>query len=130
MSRQGTSTDSTFKPALLLTSGRVVAFLFTFFIPVVLVRVFDPSDFGTYKQLFLIFATIFYAAQFGMAESLYYFMPLNPAKSSRYVVNSIVALGAAGLFCLVLIAAGGFQLSRALSNDAISRYALSLGIYT
>jgi len=122
--------DSTFKPALLLTSGRVVAFLFTFFIPVVLVRVFDPADFGTYKQLFLIFTTIFYAAQFGMAESLYYFMPLNPAQSSRYVVNSIAALAAVGLVCLALIAAGGFQLSRALNNDAISRYALSLGIYT
>jgi O-antigen/teichoic acid export membrane protein len=122
--------DSTFKPALLLTSGRVVAFLPTFLIPIVLVRVFDAVDFGTYKQLFLIFTTIFYAAQFGMAESLYYFMPLNPAKSSRYVVNSIAVLAAAGVICLALIAAGGFQLSRALNNDAISRYAFSLGTYT
>src|SRR5712691_8844092 len=95
-----TKTDSTFKPALLLTSGRVVAFLFTFFIPIVLVRVFDPSDVGTYKQLFLLFATIFYAAQFGLAESLYYFMPLNPAQSSRYVVNSIVGLAVVGFICL------------------------------
>src|SRR5438128_6259585 len=122
--------DSTFKPALLLTSGRVVAFLFTFFIPVVLVRVFDPVDFGTYKQLFLIYTTIFYAAQFGMAESLYYFMPLNPAQSSRYVVNSIVALAAAGVVCLGLIVAGGFQLSHVLNNDAISRHAFLLGTYT
>jgi O-antigen/teichoic acid export membrane protein len=129
-SHQEMSTGSTFKPALLLTSGRVVAFLFTFFIPVVLVRVFDPGDFGTYKQLFLIYTTIFYAAQFGMAESLYYFMPLNPAQSSRYVVNSIVALAVAGVICLGLIAAGGFQLSRMLNNDALSKYALSLGIYT
>ena|ERR1051326_185930 len=121
--------DSTFKPAFLLTSGRVMAFLFTFFIPVVLVRVFDPVDFGTYKQLFLIYTTIFYAAQFGMAESLYYFMPLNPSQSNRYVVNSIVALAAAGLICLGLIAVGGVQLSRMLNNDAISKHALSLGIY-
>jgi O-antigen/teichoic acid export membrane protein len=122
--------DSTFKPALLLTSGRVVAFLSTFFIPVVLVRVFDPVDFGTYKQLFLIYTTIFYAAQFGMAESLYYFMPLHPAQSSRYLINSIVALAAAGVICLGLIAAGGLQLSHVLNNDAISRYAVLLGIYT
>jgi O-antigen/teichoic acid export membrane protein len=124
------SNDSTFKPALVLTSGRIVAFLFTFFIPVVLVRVFDPADFGTYKQLFLIYMTIFYAAQFGMAESLYYFMPLNPAQSSRYVVNAIVALAAAGVICMGLIALGGSPLSRALNNDAISKHALSLGIYT
>src|ERR1041385_4193778 len=101
-----TRTDSTFKPAFLLTSGRGMAFLFTFFIPVVLVRVFDPIEFGTYKQLFLIYTTIFYAAQFGMAESLYYFMPLNPAQSSRYVVNSICALAVAGVACLAVIVAG------------------------
>src|SRR5688572_6744190 len=119
--------DSTFKPALLLTSGRVVAFLATFFIPVVLVRVFDPVDFGTYKQLFLIYTTIFYAAQFGMAESLYYFMPLNPAQSSRYVVNSIIALAVAGVVCMGLIMAGGVQLSHVLNNSAISRHAFLLG---
>ena len=61
--------------------GRVLGFLSTFFIPVVLVRIFDPVDFGTYRQLFLIYTTIFYAAQFGMAESLYYFMPANPSDS-------------------------------------------------
>src|ERR1041384_2624503 len=122
--------DSTFKPAFLLTSGRGMAFLFTFFIPVVLVRVFDPTDFGAYKQLFLIYTTIFYAAQFGMAESLYYFMPLDPAQSSRYVVNAIAALAAAGVICLGLITAGGYQLSRALNNDAISKYAFLLGAYT
>ena len=124
------NTDSTFKPALLLTSGRIVAFVSTFFIPVVLVRIFDPVDFGTYKQLFLIYTTVFYAAQFGMAESLYYFMPLHPAQSSRYVLNSIVALAAAGVVCLVFIAAGGFQLSRVLNNDAISGHAFWLGTYT
>ena len=122
--------NSTFRPALLLTAGRVVAFVSTFFIPVVLVRIFNQTDFGTYKLLFVIFTTIFYAAQFGMAESLYYFMPLNPAQSSRYVVNSIVTLSAAGVVCLGLIAGGGVQLAYLLNNDAISRHALALGIYT
>ncbi len=65
-----------------------------------------------------------------MAESLYYFMPLKPTHSSRYVVNSAVALGAAGVVCLALIGAGGFQLSRALNNPALATHALSLGIYT
>src|SRR5688572_10701588 len=122
--------NSTFKPALLLTGGRAVGFLATFFIPVVLVRIFDPVDFGTYRQLFLIFMTVFFAAQFGMAESLYYFMPKDPALSSRYIVNSIVTLSFAGVLCLALIVAGGSHLSRLLNNEAISRHALSLGIYT
>ena len=122
--------DSTFKPAMLLTGGRIVGFLATFFIPVVLVRVFDKVDFGTYRQLFLIFTTIFYAAQFGMAESLYYFMPKSPALSNRYIVNAIVALSCAGVLCLGLIVAGESQLSRLVNNDAISRHAVPLGVYT
>jgi O-antigen/teichoic acid export membrane protein len=122
--------DSTFKPAMLLTGGRIVGFLATFFIPIVLVRIFDPVDVGTYRQLFLIFMTIFYAAQFGMAESLYYFMPQAPALSSRYIVNSILVLSCAGAVCLGLIWAGGSQLARIVNNDAIPRYALLLGTYT
>jgi O-antigen/teichoic acid export membrane protein len=124
------SNESTFKPAMLLTGGRIVGFLATFFIPVVLVRIFDPVDVGTYRQLFLIFSTVFYAAQFGMAESLYYFMPQAPELSSRYIVNSIVVLSCAGIVCLGLIVAGSPQLSRLINNEEISRYALLLGIYT
>jgi O-antigen/teichoic acid export membrane protein len=65
-----TESESVFKPALLLMSGRTLAFAATFFIPVVLARIFDPAEFGTYKQLFLIHSTIFYIAQLGMAASL------------------------------------------------------------
>ena len=61
---------SVFKPAMLIMSGRMLAFAATFFIPVVLVRIFDPSQFGTYKQLFLIHSSIFFIAQLGMASSL------------------------------------------------------------
>ena len=49
------SQDSTFRPTMLLMCGRMAAFAGTFFIPVVLARVFDPAGFGTYKQLQLVF---------------------------------------------------------------------------
>jgi len=55
--------ESVFKPALLLMSGRTLAFAATFFIPVVLARIFDPAEFGTYKQLFLVHSTIYYIVQ-------------------------------------------------------------------
>jgi hypothetical protein len=59
--------DSGARPAFLLVSGRTVAFAATFFIPVVLARVFSRSEFGTYKQLFLIYSTFYLIAPFGMA---------------------------------------------------------------
>ena len=72
------SVDSSLKPALFLMSGRTVAFIATFFVPAVLARIFSQEEFGTYKQLFLVWATLSAAAQFGMAESLFYFLPLAP----------------------------------------------------
>ena len=83
---------STLKPTLLLMCGRSAAFAVTFLIPVVLVRTFDQAAFGTYKQLFLIYGTLFSIAQFGMAESLYYFLPNNPKAAGRFGANSTVIL--------------------------------------
>ena len=65
--------------ALLLVAGRTVGFAAAFAIPVVLARIFDQAAFGTYKQLFLIYATLYGLAQLGAAESLYYFVPREPA---------------------------------------------------
>ena len=94
-----------FRPALLLMSGRTLAFAATFFIPVVLARIFDPALFGTYKQLFLIYSTVFLIAQLGMSSSLYYFLPQATHQAGRYVANSVLFLGTAGLVCFgVLIA--------------------------
>src|SRR3989338_6047486 len=84
--------DSTFKPALLLMSGRAIGFVAVFFLPVVLVRIFDQAEFGTYKQLFLIYSTVYGIAQLGMAESLFYFLPIAPKEAGKYVTNSMLVL--------------------------------------
>lgn len=121
--------DSTFKPALLLMSGRALGFAVTFFIPVVLVRIFDQAEFGTYKQLFLIYYTLLGIAQFGMAESLFYFLPLDPEKGGRYVVNSLWALIAAGLVSFGLLTALRSVISGWMNNSALSGYIPLIGIY-
>ena len=108
--------DSTLKPAVTLMSGRLVGVVVAFSIPVVLARVLDQTAFGTYKQLFLVYATLYGIAQLGMAESLFYFLPSNPARAGRYALNSLLALSGAGAACFVLLwensglgAFGGFS---------------------
>lgn len=118
-----------FKPALLLMTGRAVGFAATLFIPVVLVRIFDPTGFGTYKQVFLVFATLYSLAQVGMAESLFYFLPSARRDPERYVVNAILVLAAAGLVCLLLLGAGASQFSRALGNPELAGYLAPVGLY-
>jgi O-antigen/teichoic acid export membrane protein len=120
---------STFRPALLLMSGRTLGFAAAFLIPVVLVRIFDPAEFGTYKQFFLIAATLYGLGQLGMAESLFYFLPLDPRGGGRYVLNAVLALLAGGLGCVVLLGLAGPLVSRFLGNADLGGSANLLGLY-
>ena len=47
------------RPAYLLTAGRMLAFIPTFCIPMVLSRRLTPEHFGTYKQAFLVYNTLY-----------------------------------------------------------------------
>lgn len=121
--------QSVFRPALLLMCGRTLAFAATFFIPVVLVRVFDPAQFGTYKQLFLILSTVFLVAQVGMAASLYYFLPLAPHNAGRYLANALFFLGTAGLVGFAALMAMKPKIAHWLSNPELSRYIFWIALY-
>jgi O-antigen/teichoic acid export membrane protein len=121
--------ESVFKPALLLMSGRTLAFAATFFIPVVLARIFDPAEFGTYKQLFLVHSTIYYIVQLGMASSLYYFLPRAPHEAGRYVANSMCFLGLAGLAALGLVTVASPKIAQWMSNTALTAYLPWIGLY-
>lgn len=120
---------STLRPALRLMSGRVVGFAASFLIPIALVRIFDQHDFGTYKQLFLIAATLYGIGQLGMAESLYYFLPRSPEAGARHVANTALALVAGGVASLVALLLGGSAVARWLGNPGLAGYDALLGLY-
>jgi O-antigen/teichoic acid export membrane protein len=121
--------EPTLKPTLQLSAGRAAAFAVTFLVPLALVRVFDPTEFGTYKHLFLVFSTVYAIGQIGMAESLFYFVPRWPGRSGSLVANSLAASGAAGLvagLALWLLAA---PIARALGNPELAPYLPWLGAF-
>ncbi|PYQ23820.1 MAG: hypothetical protein DMF81_07435, partial [Acidobacteria bacterium] len=117
------------KPALRLMAGRGVAMLATFLAPLVLVRVFEPVEFGTYKQLFLVYATLYNLGQLGMAESLFYFLPRSVGRTGAYVANSLLSLAAAGLGGLALLQAGAPALARWFGNPELARHLPLLGVF-
>jgi O-antigen/teichoic acid export membrane protein len=121
--------DRSFKPALVLTLGRALGFVVTFFIPVVLVRVFDQGEFGAYKQLFLIFSTLFLIAQCGMAESLFYFLPRSPSRAAAHVTNAMVFLAGGGFACAVLLEGFKGSLGRWLKNPSLLEDVPFLGAF-
>ncbi len=123
------SSESGAGPVLMLAAGRAVAFAATFATPLVLARVFDQATFGTYKQLFVVYTTLAGISQFGMAESLLYFLPHSPGRGGRFVANALVVLAGAGLAWLGLLALAGPHLSRWLGNAALPGLSGLLGAY-
>ena len=110
-----------------LATGRAPGVAIAFAIPLVLARTFDQAEFGTYKQLFLIYATLFGLAQLGMAESLYYFVPREPAKGGRHAANAITALAVIGLVCVTALFGLRAQIADWLSNPALAPHLVPLG---
>jgi len=100
--------DELSRASWLLTGGRAMALAATFFIPMVLARVFSAEAFGTYKQIFLVYYTLFLVAPFGMAESLFYFLPSASGRAGAFVANATgsLALAGAAAGCGLLAAAG------------------------
>jgi O-antigen/teichoic acid export membrane protein len=106
--------------AYLLAGGRVPGLVVAFAIPLVLARVFDQAEFGTYKQLFLIYATVFGLAQVGMAESLYYFVPGDQKTAGRFIANAMIVLAALGLTAVLVLTLARDQIAQWLTNPALS----------
>jgi len=125
---KGGRMDSSSRPALLLVTGRSVGLAASFAIGIVLARMFDPALFGTYKQFFLLYATLYGVLQLGMAESLYYFVPKQSAHTGRYVCNAMVMLAMAGGACTVALYAARTALGGWLSPE-LAEYVLPLGLF-
>ncbi len=125
----GRAGPSVFKPALILTAGRTVGFAASFAMPIVLVRVFSQREFGTYKQLFLIYTTLYSIGQCGMAESLFYFLPGSPSRAGGFVVNSLLGLALSGCACLALLTLFARPLGVLFHNRAIGRDAPLIGTF-
>jgi O-antigen/teichoic acid export membrane protein len=113
---------STLKPTLMLMCGRAAAVVVTFLVPVILVRTFDLTTMGTYKQLFLIYGTVFGIAQFGMAESLYYFLPNHPKTAGRLAANSTILLALFGALSFAILTWQADAIAARLKNPALVEF--------
>src|SRR5262249_5965176 len=81
-----------------LVIGRLISAALTFGLPLVLARLLTPDQFGTYKQFFLIAATLQLTGQLGLTQSLYYFLPRAGRERGSYVAQTFLSLAVLGAF--------------------------------
>lgn len=101
----------------------------TLLIPVALARALPVAEYGTFKQFFLVSATLYLVLGLGVPQSLYYFLPRAEAGERRALVaHTLGVLAIAGaLGCVgVLVARPALH---ALGGEALAAVALPLGLY-
>jgi O-antigen/teichoic acid export membrane protein len=86
-----------------LLSAKLVGFVLTVAIPLLVVRVLDQREFGLYKQAFLFIATVADLLPMGFYMSAFYFLPKIPDRGGAIVLNILIVNAFVGSVALVLL---------------------------
>lgn len=88
--------------AALYMFAKTVAFLFSFILPLLLVRRLSQHEFGLYKQVFLVVGTALNILPLGVGMSAYYFLPRERERQGQVIFNILLFyLFMAGGVCLM-----------------------------
>ena len=98
--------DSILTRARPLLLARLAGALVTIAVPMVLARVLVPASYGTFKQAFLVSQTLALVLPMGLTQSLYYFVPREPAARHHFVAVTLWSHAALGALAGALLLAG------------------------
>lgn len=121
--------DSLAIQSIMLTGARVLGFIITFAIPLVLVRVFSQASFGAYKQLFLIAGTAVPILNLGMYASVFYFVPRDENGGGRYLAQAIGLLSLSGGLAAVALTLWAEPIAGFFETPALAEYMPLLGLF-
>jgi O-antigen/teichoic acid export membrane protein len=112
-----------------LVAARAFSAGVTVLIPIVLARLLSVSEYGTFKQFFLVSATLYLVLGLGVPQSLYYFLPrCDPSEKRAHVFHTLVFLAFFGAVGAMAILLSGPLLTR-LGGPSLAKVALPLALY-
>jgi O-antigen/teichoic acid export membrane protein len=83
--------------------GKIGSFVISFFIPVLLVRIFTKMEYGTYAQFMLIYLFLVHILRFGFETSLFYHIPRYPNIRAFLVSNIYILYTILGVLCFFVL---------------------------
>jgi O-antigen/teichoic acid export membrane protein len=111
-----------------LLLGRLGATVLGFALPLILTRLLPQSEFGTYKQVWLVVTTGFFMLQLGIAQSLYYFVPRKDGREQAWLTQSIGAMAFLGSLCAAAIYLGRFRIAAQFANPEIASFGAPMAL--
>lgn len=99
-------------------------------VPAFLVRILVQADYGAYRQFFLLEQIVAILFQFGINQSLFYFVPRDEKNSGAYFLNSLAMNVVVYAVAFTAITPLRHQLAASLNMVALVPYYRELAVYT
>jgi O-antigen/teichoic acid export membrane protein len=112
-----------------LVGARLGSATVTFALPLVLVRVFSPAAFGTYKQFFLVAQTVLLLGQLGLTQSLAYFLPRGGDERGAFLAQALLGLSTMGALGGLALYGAAPTLALWLGDGELAGLRLPLALY-
>ncbi|HBG05042.1 MAG: hypothetical protein A2075_16635 [Geobacteraceae bacterium GWC2_58_44] len=120
----------TFK-TILLGFGEVLTGIVGILSAAILSRLLPISEYGSYRQVFIIYGTIGPLLCLGLPQALYYFLPRNREQSRSILSSNLAALILlGGLFTLFLWAGGSTLVAKSFNNPQLGSLLCLFAPYT
>ena len=113
--------DSILGRARPLLAARLAGAALTFGVPLVLARVLVPASYGTFKQGWLLSTTLQLILPMGLTQSLYYFVPRDPAGRGRYIAQTLWITAILGALSALLLFAAAPLVAAHFANPELTR---------
>ncbi len=113
----------------MLTLGRSTGQVLNAVAGILIVRALAQYDYGTYRQIILLFTTLCLIGDAGFAQTLFYFIPRKRENAARYLSHALLAaLVASAVWTLVLWSFSS-RVERFFSNPQLGGYIVLLSSY-
>lgn len=113
---------------LSLMLGKSLAFVFGFALPLVLVRVLSQTEFGLFKQAFLVVGTASTILPLGFSMSAYYFLPRDSERKGPIVLNIMLFNFLVGSLALIVLILRPGLIGTLFNSPALVPYAPLIGL--
>ncbi len=108
-------------------AARTAGFVLSIAMPLILVRVFDPVQFGAYKQAFIVVLTAQNILPFSVGVSAFYYLPRVPELRRALISNIVLYHAVIGSLALLVLLLWPGLLTLILGSDVVTPYAPVIG---
>lgn len=119
------------KQAGLLTAADFLRFFIKTLIGIALARILTPADYGSYRQLFLIYTTFSTILLLGIPQSMMYFLPKagGVAEQKKIVTRTMNVISILALAFTILILLTKAEFARRFNNPALNSLLIIYCVY-